>query len=123
MGNMQNLLSRCTEALTWARMDIRAFKSRSFIVVNGRSINSTPFYVPYPSDLTDFSAFIPSIHSNPVRFLGRIIDGSLSDRITIDELSAKLCKGLSVIDKSDLRVPRNCGTSSCSQNSMVSANL
>ena len=35
-----------------------------------------------------------------MKFLGRIIDGSISDRKSIDELEQKLLEGLKVISKS-----------------------
>ena len=78
VAGAQDLLTRCTTALTWAGMDFRADKSRCFVVVKGKSMNSTPFCVSKPSDPTDFSSYIPSIHSMPIRFLGRTIDGSIS---------------------------------------------
>ena len=46
------------------------------------------------------SSSIPSIHSTPVKFLGCIIDGSLSDRNSSVELADKLLAGLRIIDKS-----------------------
>ena len=58
------------------------------------------------TDSTDFSSFIPSIHSEPIRFLGRIIDGSISDRKAIDELEKKLLDGLTILDKSCFKGPR-----------------
>ncbi|XP_057294715.1 uncharacterized protein LOC130623264 [Hydractinia symbiolongicarpus] len=94
------LLDRCVTDLSWAKMDFRAEKSRSFVIIKGRSINSAPFSVIRPDNATDLSPFIPSIHNQPVRFLGRIIDGSISDRKSIDDLEEKLIDGLSVIDKS-----------------------
>ena len=100
VSGAQSLLDRCATALKWADMTFRADKSRSFIIIRGRSLNSTPFSVCKPSDLSDFSMYIPSIHSSPVRFLGRIINGSISDRKSIDELDEKLSDGLHIIDKS-----------------------
>ena len=50
--------------------------------------------------LTDFDCYIPSIHSSPVKFLGRLIDGSLSDRKAIEELKEKLSTCLKTISKS-----------------------
>ena len=100
VSNTQNLLSKCTEALSWAGMSFRADKSRSAVIVKGKSLNTTPFKVKEPSSPTDFSCYIPSFHSKPVKFLGRIIDGSLSDRKSIKELQDKLCAGLKVIHKS-----------------------
>ena len=42
----------------------------------------------------------------PIRFLGRIIDGSISDRKAIDELGNKLLDGLTILDKSCFRGPQ-----------------
>ena len=66
-------------------------------------MNSTPFRVKEPSSPTDFSCYIPSIHSKPVKFLGRIIDGSLSDRKSTKELQDKVLTGLKVIHKSSFK--------------------
>ena len=61
-------------------------------------MDTTPFSVSSPRELSDFTSFIPSIHSRPVKFLGRIIDGSISDRKCLDELEKKLLDGLNIID-------------------------
>ena len=93
----QKVLDRCTTALAWARMKFRPDKSRSIVLHKGRSMNVSPFYAdPTASAAT----FIPSIHKNPVKFLGRIIDGALEDFKRTDELSTKLTDGLTLIDKS-----------------------
>ena len=63
-------------------------------------MNTTPFSVSSPRELSDFTSFIPSIHSRPVKFLGRIIDGSISDRKSLHELEKKLLDGLNIIDTS-----------------------
>ena len=96
----QTLLSRCITALNWAGLEFRADKSRSVVIVKGRSMNTTLFSVSKASDQRDVSSWIPSIHSRPIKFLGRIIDGSISDRNSSAELTDKLLAGLSVIDKS-----------------------
>ena len=93
----QKVLERCTKALSWARMKFRPDKSRSIVLHKGKSMNVSPF----SADPTASAAtFIPSIHKNPVKFLGRIIDGSLEDFKRTDELSTKLTDGLILIDKS-----------------------
>jgi ubiquitin C-terminal hydrolase len=46
---------------------------------------------------------IPSIHDNPVRFLGRIIDGSLTDRKNTEGLREKVSDGLVLIDRCSLK--------------------
>ena len=61
----QVLLGRCTVALIWARMSFRASKSRSMVIDKGKVIDISPFSFK--------GEIIPSIHGNPVRFLGRTI--------------------------------------------------
>ena len=80
VSGTQSLLDRCATVLKWAGIEFRADKSRSFVMIKGKSLNFTPFYVSKSPVPTDFSDYIPSIHSAPVKFLGRIIDGSISDR-------------------------------------------
>ena len=113
----QNLLSRCAKAFKWARMNFRLNKSRSIIIVKGRTINSAPFTVNHATenilslsvigklDVADNArtgtTYIPSIQNNPVKFLGRIIDGALDDSKRTDELQSKLLDGLNLIDQSN----------------------
>ena len=63
-------------------------------------MNPTPFSVSNTSVHPEVSSPIPSIHSRQIKFLGRIIDGSISYRNSSAELTDKLLSGLSVIDKS-----------------------
>ena len=106
VSGAQSLLDRCTTALKWAGMDFQAANSHSFVVIKGKSLNSTPFSASKPFDTTDFSSYIPSIHSSPVKFLGRVIDGSISDRKSVHELDQKLSDGLGIIDKSCYKGPQ-----------------
>ena len=96
----KTLLSRCTIALKWAGLTFRADKSRSIVITKGRSMNTTPFSVSSPKEPSNFTSYIPSIHSKPVKFLGGIIAGSISDRKSLDELEKKLLDGLNIIDSS-----------------------
>ena len=100
VSGAQTLLSRCITVLNWAGLEIRADKSRSIDIVKGRSMNTTPFSVSKASDQPEMSSSIPSIHSRPIKFLGRIINGSITHRNSSPELTDKLLAGLSVIDKS-----------------------
>ena len=77
-----------------------AAKSRSIVIIKGRSMNTIPFSVSSPRKPSDFTSFIPSTHSKPVKFVGRIIDGSISDRKSLDELEKQLLNDLNVIDTS-----------------------
>ena len=63
-------------------------------------MNSTPFSVSKASVQPEVPSPIPSIHSRLIKFLGHIIDGSISDRNSSAELKDKLLAGLSVIDRS-----------------------
>ena len=99
VAGTQDLFNRCNVALTWAGMVFRSDKSRSIVICKGKSLNCIPFYLSDKNNSNHLS-YIPTIHTRPVKFLGRIIDGSLSDRKSIDELQSKLLEGLSVIDKS-----------------------
>ena len=43
---------------------------------------------------------IPSIHANPVRFLGRTIDFTVSDKHSVEKSVTEILSGLKLIDKS-----------------------
>ena len=120
------LLNRCCTALTWAKMKFKAAKSRYVVIKAGRTVCPaiSPFGIPVvesekegcidtsaDSDMmyyvTGLPAAegdrIPSIHDNPVRFLGRIIDGSLTDRKNTEDLWKKAIDGLLLIDRCSLK--------------------
>ena len=67
----QLLLHRCTQVLTWAGMSFRAEKSRCIVIDGGVVKNVTPFTVNLLN--SEKSQVIPSIHTQPVRFIGRRI--------------------------------------------------
>ena len=100
VSGSQTLLSQCITALTWAGLEFRADKSCSIVIVKDRSMNTTPFSVSKALDQPEVSSSIPSIYSRPIKFLGRIIVGSISDRNSSTELTDKLLAGLSVTEKS-----------------------
>ena len=106
VSGAKTLLNCCTKALKWASLDFWADKSRSIVIIKGRSMNTTPFSVSEPKNSADFSSYIPSIHFGPIIFLGRIIDSSISDRNSVDELEKKLITGLGIIDKSFFNGPQ-----------------
>ena len=101
------LLSCCNVALQWPGLTLRADKSRSIVIIKGVSMNTTPFPVSSPAESSAFTFFIPFIHSRPVKFLGRITDGSMSDRKSLDEVGKKLLDGLNISDTSHFyRLPK-----------------
>ena len=63
-------------------------------------MSTTPFSVSKASVQPEVPSHIPSIHSRPIKFLGCIINGLISDRNSSAGLKDKLLAGLTVIDKS-----------------------
>ena len=95
----QLLLTRCTEALMWAGMSFRAGKSRSMVISSGSILRICPFNVSNGQGAQ--KEFIPSIHSQPVKFLGREISESISDASVIERFITMYKDGLTLIDKSN----------------------
>ena len=94
----QLLLNRCTQVLTWAGMSFRAEKSRCIVIDGGVVKNVTPFTVNLLN--SEESQVIPSIHTQPVRFLGRRICASLSDSENIETFISTFKNGLKDINSS-----------------------
>ena len=99
----QRLLDRSCVALEWARMKYRPDKSRCIIIVKGKSSNTTPFITKaMDQSQKTVSSVIPSIHANPIKFLGRIVNGSLNDKNATQDIERKLVDGLKMIQNSKL---------------------
>ena len=73
----QGLLDCCGFALNWAKISYRASKSRSMMIDKGKVIGISPFSFK--------GEIIPSIHANPVRFLGRTTDFTVSDKHSVEK--------------------------------------
>ena len=95
----QDLLNRTSIALSWARMSLKASKSRSLVIAKGKVVNNEHLTITTNKTVHP----IPSIMENPVKFLGRTISDSLSDRNQIEKVKLALSKGLALIDKSKHR--------------------
>lgn len=96
----KTLLHWCAKALKLTGLDFRADKTSSIVIIKRWSMNTKTFSISKPKNCTDVSSCIPSINSRSVKFLGCILDGSISDRYLLDELEKKLISGLGIIDKS-----------------------
>ena len=92
ISSTQVLLDCCAIALNWARMTFRASKSRSMVIDKGKVIDISPFSFK--------GEIIPSIHTNPVRFLGRTIDFTVSDKHSVEKFVTEVWSGLKLIGKS-----------------------
>ena len=97
----QTLLNRCVFALNWAGMKFRTSKSRSIVIDHGKVKNICPFEVI--TEEGKDPEFVPSIHAKPIKFLGRVINASLSDSAKIEEFITLFLQNLERIDKSGLR--------------------
>jgi len=91
----QELLNRCVTALTWANMSFCTAKSRSLVIKKGSVSRESSFTIQAEDQL--HSEVIPSIHLNPIKFLGRSIDSSLSDTIAIEKFIAQIIDSLKAI--------------------------
>ena len=91
----KSLLDRSCTALKWARMEFRPDKSRCIVVKKGSVLKETPFSTGVGKGST-----IPSIHSNPIKALGRIVNGELNDKRSVSDIREKLEKGLRTIANS-----------------------
>ena len=96
----QQLLQRSCKALEWARMECRPTKSRCIVIKKGRSLSDTPFSSAVRDQQS--SQVIPSIHTNPIKFLGRVVNGALNDKKSVADIEKKLNEGLKLIHRSKL---------------------
>ena len=88
----QFFLNRCICVLDWAGMTFQTLKSRSLVIEKEKIKNICPFQVVKKK--VNKVEFIPSIHSNPIKFLGRVINASLTDSESIEAfIGPTLCEG------------------------------
>ena len=88
----KKVLQRTDRALKWARMRLKPAKSRSLVIIDGRSTRLEPFSVD--------GSVIPGLHNKPLRTLGRVFNFSLTDREEVNAIQEKFVGGLKKIDKS-----------------------
>ena len=69
VSEAQTLLSWHTTTLTYVGLEFRADKSCSIVIIKGISMNTKPFPFSKAADQPETLSSIPSIHSNPVKFL------------------------------------------------------
>ena len=89
LSKTQDLQNRASLALPWARMSIKASKSKSLVIDSGKIVHDKSLCIV----LSVNRQAIPSIADNPVKFLGRTISDALSDKYEADSLSLALNKG------------------------------
>ena len=70
-------------------------------------MHAAPFIVSKASDQAEVTSSIPSVHFRSIKCLGRITDGSISDRNSSVELKDKRLAGLSFTDKSHFTGTQN----------------
>jgi len=83
------------------KMSFRASKSRSLVIEKGKCVKESVIFVNSPDKFS--KEVISSIHTSPIKFLGRVISASLSDSDETRSFSDSICKSLQGIDKYHLR--------------------
>ena len=94
------LLQRSSTALAWARMEWKVKKSRCMIIKEGSIVYETPFSVNCHSRAEVMTEVIPSIHGMPIKFRGRVVDQTLTDKDQVNNLVDKVHASLEIINKS-----------------------
>ena len=94
----QELLNRCVTALSWANMSFCTAKSRSMVIKKGIVSRESSFTIE--DEIQLHSENIPPLHLNPIKFLGRTINSSLSDTDAIEKFIAQIIDSLKAIDSS-----------------------
>ena len=90
------LLSRASTALSWARMDCRGKKSRHLLMIKGRTVSDSSFTFTNSSGEEEI---IPSIATDPTRFLGKVITATLSEFHSRNSLKENIADALTSLDK------------------------
>ena len=87
-------LDRTNKALQWARMNLKASKSRSLVMQRGKVLDIEPFSVD--------GVKIPGLQNEPLRTLGRVYDCSINDKSATKDLVNRFISSLIKLDKSKL---------------------
>ena len=99
VDELQVLLDRTSCVLEWARMSLKASKSKTFVLTNGKVDHDAKLYI----NTSHFRELFQTICSNPVKLLGRAISFDLSDKDQIDLNNSAISISLSLINKSKHR--------------------
>ena len=96
LSKSQDFLNCASLALSWARMSVKASKSKSLMTDSGKIVHDKSLCIVLGAN----RQAIPSIVDNPVKFLRRTVSDALSDKYQADSLSLALSKGLDLISNS-----------------------
>ena len=91
VASAEEVLRKVNEFMMWSRMRIKPTKSRSLVLKQGKVSQDEPFEVN--------GQVIPGVQNNPVKFLGRIINGDLNDKQAGVSLETSLKRWLTLLDK------------------------
>ena len=90
---MEKVLQRLNQLITWARMKFKAKKSRSLVLVDGK---------PKEKHFLVGNEQVPTVKEKPVKSLGRLYSGNLTDRHQGVALHEEIEKNLEKIDNTKL---------------------
>ena len=96
----KTVLSKVNELMQWSKMKIKPMKSRSLVMERGKVADVQPFEVD--------GQLIPGVQTQPMKFLGRVIDGHLDDKVVREDVMVELTSLLKIVDKSYLTGMMKC---------------
>ena len=91
----QEHLKWANTALAWARTALKPAKSRFLVLTNGKLQQDMKLYVSE----SNLDVPIPSTSNQQVKFFGRTISFTISDKDQMDIISSAVSKGLALINK------------------------
>ncbi len=94
------VLAELDRMATWAKMVFNPKKPRSLVIQKGKTTGRFQLLVQWE--------VIPNIQGNPIRFLGKWYDDSLSDKNSISSTRKQVEKWLKKIEKSGLHGKYKC---------------
>ena len=100
LSKTQDLFNCASLALPWARMSVKASKSKSLVLDSGKIVHDKSLCIILGAN---YQSIPPTIADNPVKVLGTSISDALSDKYQADSLSLALTKGLGLISNSGPR--------------------
>ena len=99
VDELQILLDGTSCVLKWAWMYLKTSESKPLVLTNGKVDHDEKLCI----GTNQFRELIPTICSNPVKFLGRVISFDLTDQDQIEIIISAISTSLSLIDKSKHR--------------------
>ena len=96
LNGTQELLHQENTALSWARMALKPAELRCLMLIGGKFPEDMTLYV----SKSNIDLPIPYLSNQPVKFLGRTILFTVSEKDQMEVIFSAVSKGLTLINKS-----------------------